>query len=385
MGRTLPYQPALDGVRALAISGVVALHANIPFLLGGGLGVWVFFTLSGYLITTLLLREAARSGGIRRGRFYARRALRLLPALFVLVAVCDLWAWASGPGIRQCQTLGGTLGVLFYAGNWIRALDHHQTLGAFAHTWSLSVEEQFYIVWPLIVLVLMRLGHPRGAVVATLAGVLLSIGARALATYVSGYGPRVREGTDSIADQLLVGCALALFLHHWPSGPAHDRFATALRWAVWPASILLAAIVLWPEQIGLYSPQFILIGLPSLVSLCSVVLIGFLVTSPGSLGARMLGVAPLAWLGRISYSLYLWHVPVFVVLGGAHLRPLGRITLGIALSLALAAASYYLVELPVLRLRKRAVPAPRLGVALREREPDAGAVHVVPDRGALRG
>ena len=355
----------------MAITGVIASHAvaaadpRATLLLGGGIGVWIFFTLSGYLITTLLLREAARSGRIQRARFYARRALRLLPALVVLVVVCDVWALTSGSGALQSQTLGGTPGALFYFGNWVRALDPRQNLGVLGHTWSLSVEEQFYIAWPLVVMLLVRWRRPKGAVAVALAGVVLSIGARVLAVLGSGWGPRELEGTDTIADTLLLGCAVALVLHHWRGEQFRTALQSSLRWAVWPAVAVLAAILLLPAHAGFFSTVRFVIPAPTVVGACSAVVIAFIVTAPASSLARFLGARPLRWVGQVSYSLYLWHLPVIAIVNsGAGVPSLLRVPVEIALCIALAAASYYLVEQPVMRWRKRVVPVADTPVAV---------------------
>ena len=212
-------------MRGVAVLLVVAYHGERSLMpRGGAIGVTMFFTLSGFLITTLLLRERASSGRIALGRFYWRRALRLLPALVTLVAVTSAYAWITG---NQERTLDAALPVLLYFGNWMRTLRDSEGLGLLEHTWSLSVEEQFYLVWPLAVLaaaaLVPKVRQAEAVLVLALAG-----SAASLLWRLQLWDPdeprwsaaRLYNGTDAVADQLLVGAALAAALAIWDRNAA---------------------------------------------------------------------------------------------------------------------------------------------------------------------
>ncbi|HEY1116399.1 MAG TPA: acyltransferase, partial [Acidimicrobiales bacterium] len=203
------YWPALDGMRGVAVLLVIAYHGERSLApRGGAIGVTMFFTLSGFLITTLLLRERASTGRIGLGRFYWRRALRLLPALVTLVAVTSAYALVTD---NHERTLGAALPVLLYVGNWVRTLHDTEGLGLLEHTWSLSVEEQFYLVWPLAVLgaaALVSKARQAEAVLAlAVGGSLASLLWRLQlwdAEEPRWSAARLYNGTDAVADQLLV-------------------------------------------------------------------------------------------------------------------------------------------------------------------------------------
>ena len=201
------YRPALDGLRGLAVLAVISFHAWHGLVPGGWLGVDVFFVLSGFLITWLLVQERLRTGGLALTRFYARRALRLLPALAVALPMAVLVAWMFDPA-RLGATLSEALSSLFYVSNWTAAAraDNGLTTGLLTPTWSLSIEEQFYLVWPFLLAALLWAGGRRAALYAT----LVVAGAIAIhRTTVTTLG-HVSLGTDTRADALLIGSALAL-------------------------------------------------------------------------------------------------------------------------------------------------------------------------------
>ena len=216
----------LDGLRAVAVLAVVLYHLNVGWASGGLLGVGVFFVLSGYLITDLLLAEREREGAIALGRFWLRRARRLLPALWVMLVVVTLWIVFLDPsqlgGIR-----GALLAALLYFSNWWYAFQHVSYFASFGapsplgHLWSLAVEEQFYLVWPLLLILALRFVHRRWLLVGlVIAGALASAWAMA-ALFQPGSDPtRVYEGTDTRAFQLLIGASLAIVLAEPPADGA---------------------------------------------------------------------------------------------------------------------------------------------------------------------
>lgn len=340
----LGHQPALDGLRGLAVGAVLLGHARLPFLPGGYLGVDLFFVLSGFLITAILLQEQAQTGRIRLLRFYGRRALRLLPALCAVVGVSLLYG-GLGPAAVAREMALDAAGSLLYVENWLRALTaHHGPL--LGHTWSLAIEEQFYLTWPLL------LGARRGTTAPLVAIALLGALASALLRAALFAGPptvpRLYHGTDTRADALLGGCALGLA---WATPAVRARLQAAHRLvsaAAWAAAAVLGAVLLrvraddgWLYRGGL-----------SLMALCASALLLCAVTAP----PRPLVWPPLRWLGRISYGLYLWHYPVFQVFWiHGWLTPAGRLAAA-ALSVAVAALSYYGLERPFLAFKAALSP-----------------------------
>ncbi|MBV8981373.1 MAG: acyltransferase, partial [Acidimicrobiia bacterium] len=320
---------------------------------------------SGFLITALLVEERDSTGRISLRDFYIRRALRLLPALFLLLAFCALYA-AAFPEQVENHTFGrDALGTLFYVANWVQASVGHTEIRLLSHTWSLAVEEQFYVVWPLAFVALLRWGRSRSQMVAV---VFAGIVASALVRWalVPAHGPmsvRAFEGLDSRgASGLLVGC-LAGLLVGWKVLPAGRAATRAMRAAAVVGFAGLAVIFLGRSlsaaAITARPSRLLVVGLPA-VAVCSALLIVGVVGAPGSVMARMLAVRPVAWVGRISYGLYLWHYPIDRMLRpGAHTLGLGHVPLQIvrvALAFGAATASFYLVEQPLLRRKRRFSP-----------------------------
>ena len=370
-GRT-PYWPALDGIRAVGVLLVVAYHlAPATIDRGGTIGVTMFFTLSGFLITSLLLSEADRTGTVALGRFYVRRALRLLPALFVLVGVVSAYAALAG---RDDDTLAAAPAVLLYAGNWVRAFDGFNTLGMFEHAWSLAVEEQFYLVWPLVMVAVTALVGRRHRAVAVLAVAALgSAGSLVLRLALwDDHDPvasaaRVLNGTDAVADQLLLGGALAAGLHIvWSRQGRHGLFAApAFRTTSAVLGPAALAFLVWVSvaRPGGSSPannRLYLTWGATAFTLAAAVLVLVSVVDERSALSRVLTLSPLVAVGRVSYGLYLWHYPVLLAVQSemAGSSELVQRLVTLVLSAATTVASWRLVEQPALRLKER-FQAPR--------------------------
>ena len=345
--------PALDGLRAVAIAGVVLSHLAVPHLVGAAIGVEIFFVLSGFLITTLLLQEYAATERVDLLRFAARRALRLLPAL-VLV----LLTWAAylklnhGVPLRE-ETIGGLLPSLFYYANWARYFEGYHALGWLAPMWSLSVEEQFYLLWPVAFLLAKR-----SRLRAHLPALLLGTCGLVLAFRVHDlWGPSTtyrRFGTHEIGDQLLIGCLLAIALAS-PDAARRVRL-TRLGGRLVPYALgylAVVALTLTEKTSLAYQRSFYTVGL-TLTAVSAAVVILHLVLTPEGRLSRLLSRSPLPWIGSISYGIYLWHEFVLMLATAGAPRPLWWTSALVLLgSVAVAAASFTLWERRFLALKRR--------------------------------
>jgi peptidoglycan/LPS O-acetylase OafA/YrhL len=347
----LPYRPGLDGLRALAVAGVVLYHAGVSWMPGGFLGVDAFFVLSGYLITSLLLAERSRRGSIALGRFWLRRARRLLPAVLLVIAV-SLIAASTVARDALTRTRGDALASLGYVTNWHAIAASHSYFNAFGrpsllqHLWSLAVEEQFYLVWPILLVGgLALLGRRRVFVLTLLAATASTTLMWAL--YDPNRDPsRVYYGTDTRAATLLVGALLAFA---WPAARLRldvGRRAAHLLDAIGVAALLALLACFWRARD--YDPGLYRGGL-LLVALCVALLVAVLAHPAASLG-RFLGWGPIRWVGVRSYGIYLWHWPVMALTRASvdvpwHGAPL--VIAQVAVTLGLAAVSYRFVEQPV--------------------------------------
>lgn len=369
----LPYLPGLDGLRALAVTGVLLYHASVGWLPGGFLGVSIFFVLSGYLITSLLLVEYKERGRISLKSFWFRRARRLLPAVYLMILVILAYSVLFLPD--QVARLRETAeAAFFYVTNWYLVFHHEsyfQAMGRpllFQHLWSLAVEEQFYLVWPLLFLTGMKLLGPRKLLALTVA---LATGASLLMALL--YNPnvdpsRLYYGTDTRSAELLFGAALA-FLYR-PRASRHSTarhllsrgsgaFAVVRRRWGWTSPLLLDALGL--VSLGVLASACLLIseyqpflyrGGFAALSLATVATVAAAVHPRSRLVPRLLGLKPLRWVGVRSYGIYLWHWPVFEVTRpglDVPLDGLPLLALRLSVTLAIAAISYRLVESPIRR------------------------------------
>ncbi len=362
------YNPALDGVRAIAVLAVFLFHVDV--LRAGYLGVDVFFVLSGFLITGLLLVEHDQRGAISIGAFYLRRAYRLLPAFYVYVAIGAALVLALKGEQDRLAFFGNALTSLLYVNNYFRVF--HDDPGAwFEHTWSLSVEEQFYLVWPLCLILLCRLPSARRYLAPIiLVGAIGVLGWRLLLVASGASFGRIYFGIDTRADALLIGCALAAWKHaRFAFDPltGHER--------AMPPQLLRALNVIGP--VSLLALLGWMVAAPSLSGItwmqragfsAMALLAGGLVLSTDSQNSarwtRLLGWAPLSSFGRISYGFYLWHLAPSAI-ANAQLaprfgKPAAVVIAGLG-SYLLAAASYRFVEAPL--QRRRPVSADPLRVA----------------------
>jgi peptidoglycan/LPS O-acetylase OafA/YrhL len=340
----------LDGLRAVAVTAVIAYHLRFTWARGGYLGVDTFFVLSGFLITSLLLAEHARRERVDLAAFWGRRARRLLPALLVvLAAICAYAAWWLPQGSRS-GVRGDGLAALFYSANWHFIVHRTSYFDLFAtpslleHTWSLAIEEQFYVVWPLVVVACLVLGRGRRVVLAAVATLMLVASAVLMASLVHGDPTRAYFGTDTRAHSLLVGALLAMLLerrmHNAGSG---NRLASAA--GVLGLGVVVGAYVAIDDgDLRMYRGGFLVFA----VAVAAVIVAA---VQPRGPVRSLLSLAPLVWIGKISYGLYLWHWPVLLVMTPArtHLNGLALDGARVAVTLACATASYFVFELPIRR------------------------------------
>jgi len=354
------YMPGLDGLRALAVLAVIAYHEQFAWAPGGLLGVGVFFTLSGFLITDILISQWARLGRIKLGDFWLHRARRLLPALFVMLAVVTAWVTvADRVRLGGLRTAVGAAAAYF--SNWYLIARNQSYFARFAppapldHLWSLAVEEQFYLLWPLLLLaglIALRTLHAAAAWLIVPTAILTAASAYMMFTlYQPGMDPtRVYEGTDTRAFGLLIGAMLALA---WPSAGergtdsatrASSRWARALLDAAGLAGLAGIGLMIW--RVGQYSP-FAYRGGLVLLSVATAAVVAA-TAYPASIVGRALGWRPLRWIGVRSYGIYLWHFPVIVMTSQPNVKP-GLLLAGlqIAACILLAALSWQLVEEPI--------------------------------------
>lgn len=357
----LGYQPALDGLRGLAVFAVLAYHGGVRAAGGGFLGVDVFFVLSGYLITALLVQEWRRSGRIDLRAFWVRRVKRLMPALVVLLGAMTGWLFVVAEQAQRGGLRADMVATLGYVANWRFVVSGQSYFAQFAdpsplrHTWSLAVEEQWYLMWPLLVWVGLRVTRGRlgrMALLATLGALASAVWAAVL--WGNGDLSRIYYGTDTRAQELLLGAGLALLLAKVAPAPRLRRLFDFMGFLALGG--LAAAMVLVHDSTSwLY--QGGMLGISLLVAM---VIVAGVQPGRGAVKAT-LSWLPFRSLGKISYGLYLWHWPVNILLTSEVTGLDSWALWGVRLeaSLMLALVSYFLVEQPAMRLVRRSRPQVR--------------------------
>jgi peptidoglycan/LPS O-acetylase OafA/YrhL len=313
------------------------------FFTGGFLGVDVFFVLSGFLITALLLREQADHGGVRFGSFYVRRALRLLPALFVLLMAHAIYARVAHlPSAAEISTIRA---AIFYYVNWYGVWHLLGVAQGLGHLWSLAIEEQFYLVWPTVLVLFLGLRRKTTWVTVILVAAIVAIGVHRALMWEHGTSWLfIFLRTDTRADSLLVGALLACL---WV------RRRTPTKGLV-PAAWIASGVLLLCVEFSRPDTGFVYLGGFTVVAIAVAVLV--LATLDSSWpGNHLLSLAPLRAIGRVSYGLYLWHLPVFfaVLHYGIHWSAVVRVIVAYGASAALTTLSWILVETPALRVKRR--------------------------------
>jgi peptidoglycan/LPS O-acetylase OafA/YrhL len=366
-------------MRAFAVLAVILFHAESNWTIGGYFGVDVFFVLSGYLITSLLLTEWRGTGGIALRSFWVRRARRLLPALLLMLAAVGVTAVLLPQVLGSPGLLGDTLSTVGYVANWHLVAAHTNYFDTVAnpspltHTWSLAIEEQFYLLWPIAVLAISgglllrgRKGRhvtkdpkrKRGLVIVAVVATVGAVGSAVEMALITPTGNgalttagvtavnRSYYGSDTRAQSLLVGAALAAVLILWePVRTRRGRITVSIAGPV--GAVGIVAMWLW---VGQSSALAFHGGFP-LLSLGAAAVIACITAIPRHPVAWFLALPPFAYLGRISYGIYLWYLPVLVVMtaGRTHLAGLQLLGARLAVIVAIAAFSFHLVESPIRR------------------------------------
>ncbi|HJP90502.1 MAG TPA: acyltransferase [Pyrinomonadaceae bacterium] len=343
----LGYRPGLDGLRGLAIAGVLTFHTHHLFgwslLPGGNIGVDVFFVLSGFLITALLLEEWEGTRTISLKSFYWRRALRLAPALVLLLIAVYFFSDILFLRAEANDTRRAIPVAFVYASDLALAF-FNLRLGALQHTWSLAIEEHFYLIWPLLLFGFLKLGITRKRlVIITLLLAAASALHRATLQQLGALPVRTYYGIDTRADALLIGCATGMCVS-W----GLIRVQT-FRSLLLPSLLFIAVCLLATE----YATPFMHIGGFTLLAMATAVLLVNLVLSPTNYANTLLEYAPLVWLGRISYGVYLWHYPVYKATSFLNAGWPLKLCVAIAATLVVSSLSYYLLERPALTLKRR--------------------------------
>jgi peptidoglycan/LPS O-acetylase OafA/YrhL len=349
------YSAALDGLRAISVLLVLALHCSYGNFPGGFLGVDIFFALSGYLITGNLVSDVHLTGRVQLWAFYIRRVRRLAPALFAaLVLAAMLWNSTNS----QVSFGSAALPVIFYYANWKEALDGPLALGALAHTWSLSIEEQFYLCWPVIVMVLLSARkRPLLRAGILIAGLVVALAAARFVLHGTGSVLARYESTVARMDELLVGGLCAIFQQS-ADGKTKLFVARYGQHLAWFAAGLLG----WLVCVARVNASWLYRGGFTLIAALAMVIVLHVIHIPNSYLARALSARPLVAIGKRSYGIYVYHLPLFLALEPlrvAHsysnffLVSLCRL----AITAGIAWASFRWLELPIRAGRSSAVPA----------------------------
>ena len=359
------YRPALDGLRTLAVYLVLLFHVGVGSFAGGFIGVDLFFVLSGFLVSTILFEELDRTGRLDLAHFYDRRVRRLLPAAVLLVVAASGVAFVVLSTVRRAPLVGDAKAALLYVANWRFLLQKNDYFGAgdvdsslFLHFWSLSIEEQFYFVFPLLLIVLWKAERRRRGV---LVGVLVLLFAGSLAAQVLWARVDINHayyGTDARLYQLLAGALLAVAFRRVRRLRLTRNARATVSFGSLAGMVLTAssAVDLSPSQRGVLATVF------------AVGLIATLAGEQGGPAVRLFSLPPLVYLGKISYGTYLWHWPVIVLLDELVRPPmLVRTVLVAGMSTMFAAASFHMLERPIRAPRLRPVfrvPAVATGLSV---------------------
>jgi len=351
-GGSSTYVPGIDGLRALSVIAVVGYHLGVPSMSGGFLGVGMFFTLSGYLITGILLRSWRKDGRLDLRQFWLRRARRLLPGVVLLVTAVLLTTAIAQPDQVRGR-LVEAIAALAYVSNWatisagVSYFDRFNGPGPFDHLWSLAIEEQFYILWPLALMAMLRLcrGKLRYVIAMTAAAATLSFVLLAVLASPGFDNTRAYEGTDTRAGGILIGALMAMV---WSPGQHTSKSTWRERAVLDGSGVAALGVIAWLVVVNDQYSMWTYRGGLALLSLATAVLVA-VVAHPRSLVGRAVGTAPFRWVGERSYGIYLWHLPLVALMPEAFMasQPVLRGVLLIGLTLLTAELSWVLIEDPI--------------------------------------
>jgi peptidoglycan/LPS O-acetylase OafA/YrhL len=354
----LGNRPPLTGFRAFALTTVLVYHSNFKTWPGSWIAIQMFFVLSGFLITAMLAAEGDRNGRVSLKGFFARRAARLLPPLMLTIALLAIYASLVHVAEAGQRVWGDSAAALFYYADYRQALGHAPFFGYLAQTWSLSVEEQFYVIWSVLLVTAFALHRRKLAYVFAVAGLVLSNADRLWQVYSAPHFndavfTRIYYAFDSRSDALFLGCLLGLlandgFLSQW------KRWSTRLLSAAAVASIAFLIWILFNAP--LFQQRLVVWWIPA-TTLASAIVIVYFVICPKGIGSRFVGLGLFVFLGDLTYTLYLVHWPVYLALQpgvhGTHWSYWPTELARLAIIFAIAIASWFFIEKPLLRWRQR--------------------------------
>lgn len=345
----IPYEPALDGLRGLSVLAVMAFHAVPLQIPGGFLGVDIFFALSGYLITRLLLLEYDASRRIDLARFYIRRWFRLGPALLAMLCVYALTLWLFSATATWSSEGTDIWVAALYLTNWMRALLIKESVDL-GHTWSLAVEEQFYIVWPILLWVLMRFVRRNDMLLMMIiALVLCSWLTRQWLLHEGVSILRLYNGLDTRLETILWGAVLAVWMNGKIISPLAKFKESVIRVVMW---LVMLGIFIFVLTADWTSDSYYQWGITS-IAVLAIVLIACLNSMKAAGLTLILSHRWLVWLGTVSYGLYLWHFPIYKLLLSFEIKEWQLLAIGGLLTLSIATLSYYALERPLLNFQSK--------------------------------
>jgi peptidoglycan/LPS O-acetylase OafA/YrhL len=346
----LRYIPELDGLRGVAILMVMGVHGMIPFMKGGFIGVDIFFVLSGFLITTILIQEYNLHNSIDLGKFYLKRFLRLMPALLLLLVTVSIAGFFLLNSDLARANLKSALISLFYLSNFEKIADLYSSV-FLGHTWSLAIEEQFYILWSLLLVLLLRFVKSRKKIVyIVLSLAFLSWMLRVLYMQIGISRNRVYFGLDTRMDGLLLGSALGILLASELINEMRKR--QIAQWLKLLTPFSFGLLIYIGVALNHRNPQTYY-WVITLVEVLVAILILDVFISKHSFVRQLLSREPLTWIGKVSYGLYLWHFPIYMALIFFGLNTPLNMVYGTVVASLIAVLSYYLVEQRFLKIKAK--------------------------------
>jgi peptidoglycan/LPS O-acetylase OafA/YrhL len=350
------YIPEFDGLRGFAVTVVMLLHANISFFKGGFIGVDMFFVLSGFLITSLLVREYYRQQHINLKHFYLRRIMRLGPALLVFLAIFACLSFFILDHEKSQSNLIDIFIAIFYFTNWAWVFHIHINPPHFlAHTWSLAIEEQFYILWPIMLITLLK--STRSRISIAIIVTVLTLASWSLRTYLAVLGSsidRLYSGFDTRAGALFIGCLLGFVTSSDLIDKYHpSRLGKILKFT---SPLCLIGLLFFCIVVRSYENIYMYYWGFSVVEILTAIILMDILILQKSLIKLIFSRKLLIWIGKISYGLYLWHYPIFITMRVIGFRGLRLLVIGYCISFLVASASYYFFERPILDLKNRSLP-----------------------------